>query len=112
MEAVTEWVRAGGALFLIADHMPFPGAAENLAAAFGFTFYNGFAIRKGAGKDIFTPANGLSDCALTQGRNDQERVSSVQTLRARLFHTSGSESCYYAIVALRAEDARRGLEIQ
>ena len=85
VEAVTDWVRAGGALFLIADHMPFPGAAENLAAAFGFTFYNGFAIRKGSGKDIFTPDSGLADCALTRGRNDQERVSSVQTFTGQAF---------------------------
>lgn len=39
-----QWVKDGGSLFLIADHMPFPGAAEKLAARFGFTFYNGFAF--------------------------------------------------------------------
>ena len=27
IDAVTQWVNDGGALFLIADHMPFPGAA-------------------------------------------------------------------------------------
>jgi hypothetical protein len=44
IEAVNEWVRRGGALFLIADHMPFPGAASELARSFGFRFYNGFAF--------------------------------------------------------------------
>src|SRR5688500_8407838 len=39
--AVNEWVKTGGSLFLIADHMPFPGAAEQLAASFGIKFYNG-----------------------------------------------------------------------
>lgn len=40
--AVRDWVRDGGALLLIADHMPFPGAAAPLAAAFGARFSNGF----------------------------------------------------------------------
>src|SRR5215204_3935298 len=31
VRAVSGWVNAGGSLFLIVDHMPFPGAAENLA---------------------------------------------------------------------------------
>ncbi|MEO1170786.1 MAG: hypothetical protein AAFX94_01880 [Myxococcota bacterium] len=37
------WVRGGGSLLLIADHLPFPGAAESLAAAFDIVFLNGFA---------------------------------------------------------------------
>ena len=39
-----QWVRDGGRLMLIADHMPFAGAAGELAAAFGFGFLNGFAF--------------------------------------------------------------------
>ena len=41
VSAVTQWVRAGGALLLIADHTPFPRAIDNLARAFGFQFSNG-----------------------------------------------------------------------
>jgi hypothetical protein len=41
---VKDWVKNGGSLFLIADHMPFAGAAADLAKAFGFTIYNGFAV--------------------------------------------------------------------
>jgi hypothetical protein len=44
VEVVEAWVEAGGSLFLIADHMPFPGAAAELAGAFGFRFRNGFAL--------------------------------------------------------------------
>ncbi|HMB90181.1 MAG TPA: DUF4350 domain-containing protein [Rhodothermales bacterium] len=44
VEAVYQWVENGGALFLIADHMPFPGAANELAGAFGFRLLDGFAI--------------------------------------------------------------------
>ncbi len=41
--AIENWVGEGGKLMLIADHMPFPGAAENLAMAFGIVFYDAFA---------------------------------------------------------------------
>lgn len=44
IETVKDWVQNGGSLFLIADHMPFAGAATDLAKAFGFTMYNGFAV--------------------------------------------------------------------
>lgn len=44
IEAIKLWVSQGGALLLIADHMPFPGAAGKLAEAFGFSFNNCFAI--------------------------------------------------------------------
>lgn len=44
IEAVREWVRSGGSLMLIADHMPFGGAAADLAAVFGAHFSNGFAM--------------------------------------------------------------------
>ncbi len=41
--AVKSWVSGGGALFLIADHQPFPAAAATLAAAFGIEVHNGYA---------------------------------------------------------------------
>lgn len=43
IETLNEWVNSGGKLFLIADHMPFGGAAGELAKSFGFEFTNGFA---------------------------------------------------------------------
>jgi hypothetical protein len=39
-----QWVQEGGRVLLIADHMPFAGAAGELAAAFGFRYLNGFAF--------------------------------------------------------------------
>src|SRR5262249_44081584 len=42
--ALAEWVRQGGALLLIADHMPFAGAAAPLASAFGIQFANGYPL--------------------------------------------------------------------
>lgn len=45
IEVLRRWVSKGGSLMLIADHMPFPGCNAELAAAFGFTFTNGYAVQ-------------------------------------------------------------------
>ncbi|CAH9049971.1 hypothetical protein PSECIP111951_00090 [Pseudoalteromonas holothuriae] len=51
ISAVKAWVIQGGALFLVADHIPFPKAAEKLAAAFGFEFANGHVSKFTFSKD-------------------------------------------------------------
>src|SRR6187431_2739160 len=84
IDAVNTWVKNGGSLFLIADHMPFPGAAEKLAASFGFKFYNGFATKKG-GDDIFELEKGLMVSILTKGRNEKENITSLQTFTGQAF---------------------------
>jgi hypothetical protein len=84
IQEINAWVKEGGALFLIADHMPFPGAADKLASSFGFKFYNGFATKGGA-KDIFTLESGLTSNALTQGRNKGESVNAIQTFTGQAF---------------------------
>lgn len=50
IEVVRKWVFDGGSLLLIADHMPWPGAGEELAFVFGFEFFNGFNI------DVINPS--------------------------------------------------------
>jgi hypothetical protein len=80
--AVRAWVEKGGSLFLIVDHMPFPGAAGALAKAFGVEFSNGFAASKSTGQPAtftFRQGTGLKESAITQGRGDQERVTEVAT---------------------------------
>ncbi|MDP3072010.1 MAG: DUF4350 domain-containing protein [Opitutaceae bacterium] len=87
IEAVAAWVREGGALLLIADHMPFPGAAEALAAAFGFTFSNGFA-QDAAGKSrlVFRRADGsLADHAVVRGRSAAEAITEVVAFTGSAF---------------------------
>jgi hypothetical protein len=76
---IVEWVRDGGSLFLIADHMPFPGAAQDLAEAFGFNLNNGFAFDStGSGTQLFIREDGtLKDNFITNGRTMQERVDSI-----------------------------------
>lgn len=79
--AVRAWVEAGGALFLIADHMPFPAAAQSLGAAFGMEFSNGYA-RNGSGQGgiTFSRADGsLLAHPIIEGRDPSERVNSVRT---------------------------------
>jgi len=85
--AVREWVEDGGSLFLIADHMPFPGAAAELAASFGFELMNGFAIQTEARTPIvFRTSDGsLGDHAVVQGSGGMNRVDSVVSFTGEAF---------------------------
>jgi hypothetical protein len=88
--AVVAWVRGGGALLLVADHMPFPGATQDLARELGIDFMNGFAIdtvswdplrfRRGAGS--------LAPHPITDGRDAAERVDSVTTFWGQAFRAA------------------------
>jgi hypothetical protein len=91
VRAVSDWVRSGGSLLLIVDHMPFPGAAENLAKAFGVRFSNGFAIDPQVqGPMVFKTENGsLKAHAIVNGRNDSEKVDSVATFTGSAFQVDG-----------------------
>ncbi len=87
IDAVRHWVAEGGSLLLIADHMPMPGAAEKLAATFGFTFINGYAVDGVQGNmDVFSRATStLVDHSITQGRQGRERVDSVRSFTGQAF---------------------------
>lgn len=69
VDAVRDWVVAGGALMLIADHRPFAGAAETLGRAFGIRFLDGAVTRRGSdGRIIFRKSEGtLIDDPITNG---------------------------------------------
>src|SRR6185369_12894903 len=58
--AVVQWVKRGGGLLLIVDHMPFPGAAAQLARGFGLQFSDGFVWeeREYSPPDIFERSTG------------------------------------------------------
>lgn len=87
--AVRAWVDGGGALLLIADHMPMAGAAEAMGAAFGVTWHNGFALDETApsGPFVFTREGPqrLGAHAVTEGRSPAERVSSIATFTGSAF---------------------------
>jgi hypothetical protein len=85
---LVDWVADGGSLFLIADHMPFPGAANDLAEAFGFKLNNGFAYDtvNGGGPDLFTLKDGtLKENFITNGRSNQEKVDSIYSFTGEAF---------------------------
>ena len=89
--AVREWVAGGGSLFLIADHMPFPGAVDQLAAAFGVFFVNGFArdSTNDEGTLVFRRSIGLlGSHAIVNGRSTSERVDSVSSFTGSAFRTT------------------------
>lgn len=86
--AVRAWVNRGGSLFLIADHMPFAGAASDLARAFGVEFSNGYAVpghQQPGRPDRFDLDGGLRETAVTRGRADDERVTEVTTFGGSAF---------------------------
>jgi len=84
--ALKKWVENGGALFLIADHMPCPGAVKPIGKAFGINLYNGYALYNKDGQEIFTRAAGtLKANAITNGRNPSERVDSIAVFTGHAF---------------------------
>lgn len=88
ISAVRKWVEEGGSLFLIADHMPFAGAAEKLGAELGIIFNNGFARdMKAPGEPIiFRRSDGLlKDHPITDGRNPGEKIDRVATFTGSAF---------------------------
>jgi hypothetical protein len=92
IRSVRKWVRNGGSLLLITDHLPFAGAAVKLAAAFGFELINGYALDRREIQQatldrpyVFvrshdTPRDGtLGSHAITRGSNASARVEHVMT---------------------------------
>lgn len=84
---VKNWVSNGGSLFLIADHMPMPGAAKKLGEAFGFEMTDGFVMDpRHPGPAVFSLKKGtLTKSILTTGRNRKESVDHVATFTGQAF---------------------------
>jgi hypothetical protein len=85
-DAVREWVRAGGALLLVADHAPMGAAAERLAQRFGVGMSKAFTLDESntppadnnPGFIVYTRENrSLADHPITRGRDAAERVGRV-----------------------------------
>lgn len=86
VQAVSEWVRQGGSLFLIVDHMPFPGAMGSVASAFGFEFDNSIAVPATPGLELFSQANGgLLDNEIVRGDLSGAPVTEVRTFTGSSF---------------------------
>ncbi|MBE0676372.1 MAG: DUF4350 domain-containing protein, partial [Bacteroidales bacterium] len=91
IKEVKEWVKEGGSLFLIADHMPMGGAAYEMARAYGFEFTNGFAMDTAmAGPAFFLRDEGtLANCLITNGRADYERIDKAVSFTGQAFKVPG-----------------------
>jgi len=87
IRSLRKWVENGGRLYLIADHMPFAGAAAELANEFGFEFYDSFVMHSSEDGIIdFNKEKGtLSDCFITNGRNLDEAVNQIRTFTGQGF---------------------------
>lgn len=90
VDALGAWVHGGGALFLITDHFPDPFAVKRLAAAFGITVNNGYALDcppdAKARPIVFTRQAGtLRDHPIAKGRTEAEKVDHVATFAGCAF---------------------------
>lgn len=86
---VKKWVEEGGSLLLIADHMPFPGATYDLAAAFGVEFSNGFAMPvkrvEGPTSSFSIAAGTLHINAITQGEQARDQIDKIHSFTGSAF---------------------------
>ena len=94
IEALNAWVKQGGALFVITDHMPDPGAIEALARSFGIEVSNGYVMQGPPpgrpGPMLFQHKDGsLADHFLTRGREPDEEVKRVATFAGSAFRSEG-----------------------
>lgn len=87
MDVVREWVGNGGSLLLVADHMPFPGAAEELASRLGVVFTNGFAIDTSTWDPLVFRRSDrtLSRHPIMHGRSAKERIDSIASFWGQAF---------------------------
>lgn len=99
--ALREWVHEGGALLLIADHMPFAGAAEKLGAAFGVRFSNCFATFKEQSRGsifAFHHSGGtLAKHPIVSGRTADERIDSLITFTGSALQVDGNAQSLLAL---------------
>lgn len=87
IQFIKQWVADGGRLLLIADHMPFSGASNTLAQAFGFEFCDGFAkLDSAEGQpDVFSKSNArLLHTQITDGTFGQS-IEGVTTFTGSSF---------------------------
>ena len=117
IDTVFRWIREGGALLLIADHTPYPGAATALANLLGVQMFDGYAgpsaeaptagaifgkldedlIKKSAEamgapydrlRRLFGEPGVLESHPILSGRNERERITSVATFTGHVFFPS------------------------
>ncbi len=85
LTAIVEWIRGGGALLLIVDHAPWPGAAGDLGLLLGAAMLDGYA----RGNPVFRSRDAtLGNHPILEGRSENEKVDSVVTFTGHAFWPS------------------------
>ena len=82
IDAISDWVEAGGSLLLIADHAPFGESAAALGEAFGVRMFKGFVEVPGEVSDplVYSRDTGrLGDHPIITGSGPASRVERVAT---------------------------------
>ena len=69
LDVLNQWVRDGGSLVIVADHMPIAGAAKDLLSRFGVETSNGFAVNAKA-LDGYEPSDVMEAAYLRFRRDD------------------------------------------
>ena len=115
-DAVRDWVKAGGALLLIADHAPMGSANQILGERFGIEMSKQFTIDEqnydkdagGPGTIIYTRESGrLVDHPITSGRDATERVNKVIVFSGQSLK-GPANSFSFMKLADTAQDRMRG----
>ncbi|WP_370088990.1 hypothetical protein [Ekhidna sp.] len=88
IRAVEQFVKNGGSLLLVADHMPYGGAAQDLGKAFGVKWNNGFAIRQGQHwppSEFDRSNNTILDSPVTMDGDFTRRISHIASFSGSVF---------------------------
>lgn len=88
IDAVEKFVKNGGSLLLVADHMPCGGAVQNLAQCFGIEWSNSFVMQNGNKwpPSTFKRSNStLLDSPVTEDTSYGKRVSLVASFTGSAF---------------------------
>ncbi len=90
---VCQWIKKGGSLLLLADHMPLPGAAKNLAQALGFEFTNSFVFNPETwDPTIFRISDStLVDHPIVRGRSEKESIDSIASFFGQAFRSNEAQ---------------------
>lgn len=93
IDAVNEWIAGGGALLLLAEHMPIAGATAKLAQSFGFTLLNGFVEDPDTWDPVvFRRSDGtLVDHPITRGWGRDANIEFVATFDGAAFRAENAE---------------------
>ncbi|MEO9872494.1 hypothetical protein [Ekhidna sp.] len=91
IEAIVAFVKNGGSLLFVADHMPYGGAAQDLAKRLGIEWSNSFAIQNGRHwpPSVFDRNhNTLFDSPVTTDTGYGKKVSRIGSFTGSVFKAS------------------------